>query len=64
MEPTAVTGAANVLGVPVGGPPEGIADAFRAFGEAGYTQLELILWPPTLAALDAMAPVLELLGAD
>lgn len=64
VEPTAVTGAADVLGVPVGGPPEAVADAFRSFGEAGYTQLELILWPPTLAALDAMAPVLELLDAD
>lgn len=64
VEPTPVTGAADVLGVPVRGTVEEIADAFRAFGVAGYTQLELIAWPPTLAALDAMAPVLELLDSD
>jgi len=58
------TGAAAVLGVPVRGTSEEIADAFRAFGAAGFTQLELILWPPTLAALEAMAPVVELLGSD
>jgi len=64
VEPTSVKGAAEVLGVPVSGTSEEIADAFRAFGAAGYTQLELILWPPTLAALDAMAPVLKLLDSD
>ncbi len=63
VEPTRVTGAADVLGVPVRGGSEEIAHAFRGFGAAGYTQLELILWPPTLAALEAMAPVLELLDA-
>jgi alkanesulfonate monooxygenase SsuD/methylene tetrahydromethanopterin reductase-like flavin-dependent oxidoreductase (luciferase family) len=61
VEPTPVTGAADVLGVPVRGSAEEIADALRSFGAAGYTQLELILWPPTLPALEAMAPVLELL---
>jgi len=64
VEPTAVTGAADVLGVPVRGTSEEIADAFRAFGDAGYSQLEVIAWPPTLAALEAMASVLELLDAD
>lgn len=64
VEPTSVSGSADVFGVPVRGTPGEIADAFRAFRGAGYTQLELILWPPTLAALDAMAPVLELLDAD
>jgi alkanesulfonate monooxygenase SsuD/methylene tetrahydromethanopterin reductase-like flavin-dependent oxidoreductase (luciferase family) len=61
VEPTPVTGAAEVLGAPVRGTAEEIADALRSFGAAGYTQLELILWPPTLPALEAMAPVLELL---
>jgi hypothetical protein len=28
------------------------------------TQLEVMLWPQTLAALEALAPVVELLGAD
>ena len=63
VEPTAVTGAADFLGMPVRGTSEEIADALRAFGDAGFTQLELIAWPPTLAALDAMAPVLQLLDA-
>jgi hypothetical protein len=53
-----------VLCLPVRGAAEEIADAFRAFGTAGYTELELAIWPPTLAALEAMAPVLELLDAD
>jgi len=60
VEPTSMTGAADVIGAPVRGTTQEIADAFRAFGEAGFTQLELILWPPTLPALDAIAPVLEL----
>jgi alkanesulfonate monooxygenase SsuD/methylene tetrahydromethanopterin reductase-like flavin-dependent oxidoreductase (luciferase family) len=64
VEPTSVTGAADVLGVPVRGSTEEIADAFRAFGAAGFTQLELLVWPPTLAALEAMAPVVELLDGD
>ena len=64
VEPTPVTGAADVLGVPVRGTPEEIADALRVFGVAGYTQLELILWPPTIAALEALAPALELLASD
>jgi alkanesulfonate monooxygenase SsuD/methylene tetrahydromethanopterin reductase-like flavin-dependent oxidoreductase (luciferase family) len=64
VEPTPVTGAADVLGVPIRGASEEIADALRSFGAAGFTQLELILWPPTLAALEAMAPVIELLDRD
>ena len=64
VEPTAVTGAAEVIGVPVRGSAEEIADALRAFGSGGFTQVEVIVWPPTLAALEAMAPVLELLGGD
>jgi alkanesulfonate monooxygenase SsuD/methylene tetrahydromethanopterin reductase-like flavin-dependent oxidoreductase (luciferase family) len=64
VEPTPITGAADVLGVPVHGSPERIADAFRGFGRAGFTQLEVILWPPTLAALEAMAPVMQFLDRD
>ena len=63
VEPTAVTGAADVIGVPVRGTPEEIADAIRGFEAGGFTQVEVLLWPPTLAALEAMAPVLELLDA-
>ena len=64
VEPTAVTGAAEVIGVPVSGPAGEIADAIRSFGSAGYTQVEVLLWPPTVAALEAMAPVIELLDGD
>jgi alkanesulfonate monooxygenase SsuD/methylene tetrahydromethanopterin reductase-like flavin-dependent oxidoreductase (luciferase family) len=64
VEPTSFTGAEAVLGTPVRGSTEEIADAFRVFGAAGFTNLELVLWPPTLDALDALAPVLELLDAN
>lgn len=64
VEPTSVTGAADVLGTPIRGSAEEIADGFRAFRAGGFTQLEIMLWPPTLAALEAMAPVLELLDRD
>jgi alkanesulfonate monooxygenase SsuD/methylene tetrahydromethanopterin reductase-like flavin-dependent oxidoreductase (luciferase family) len=63
IEPTSMTGAADVLAAPVRGSAEEIADALRAFGAGGLTQLELLLWPRTLSALDAMAPVLEVLDA-
>jgi alkanesulfonate monooxygenase SsuD/methylene tetrahydromethanopterin reductase-like flavin-dependent oxidoreductase (luciferase family) len=64
VEPTAVTGAAEALAVPLRGSAEEIADGLRAFRVAGFTQVEVLLWPRTLAALDAMGPVLELLAAD
>jgi hypothetical protein len=53
-----------VLGTPARGSAEEIADALRVFGVADFTNIELVVWPPTLAADDAMAPVLELLDAD
>ncbi|MEK6719434.1 MAG: LLM class flavin-dependent oxidoreductase [Chloroflexota bacterium] len=64
VEPTSVTGAAEALAVPVRGSPEEIATALRAFGDRGFTQLELILWPPTLTALEALGPVLELMESN
>jgi alkanesulfonate monooxygenase SsuD/methylene tetrahydromethanopterin reductase-like flavin-dependent oxidoreductase (luciferase family) len=64
VEPTSVTGAADVLGYPVRGSAEEIADTFRAFRAGGFTQVEVLLWPRTMAALEAMAPVLEYLAAD
>ena len=39
------------------GDAESIAAAFRTFEDAGYTQLEFLLAPQTVEALDAMAPV-------
>jgi alkanesulfonate monooxygenase SsuD/methylene tetrahydromethanopterin reductase-like flavin-dependent oxidoreductase (luciferase family) len=64
VEPTEVTGAAEALGTPVSGSAEEIVDELRAFHAGGFTQIEILLWPRTLAALEAMAPVLELLDAD
>jgi len=64
VEPTSVTGSEAVLGAPVRGSSEEIADALRAFGAAGFTNIELLVWPPTLAAVDAIAAVIELLDAD
>jgi alkanesulfonate monooxygenase SsuD/methylene tetrahydromethanopterin reductase-like flavin-dependent oxidoreductase (luciferase family) len=64
VEPTDVTGAAEALAVPVRGSAEEVADGLRAFRDGGFTQIEVLLWPRTLAALEAMAPVLELLDAD
>jgi alkanesulfonate monooxygenase SsuD/methylene tetrahydromethanopterin reductase-like flavin-dependent oxidoreductase (luciferase family) len=64
VEPTAITGSAEVLAVPVRGSAEEIADGLRSFRDGGFTQVEVLLWPRTLAALEAMAPVLELLDAD
>ena len=64
VEPTDVTGAAEALAIPVRGSAEEIADGLRAFHAGGFTQIEILLWPRTLAALEAMVPVLELLDAD
>ncbi len=50
--------------MPVRGTAEEITEAFRAFRAGGFTQIEVLLWPRTLAALEAMAPVLEYLDAD
>jgi len=63
VEPTEFTGAEAVLGTPIRGSAEAIAEGLQAFGTAGFTNLELLVWPPKLAALDALAPVLELLDA-
>jgi alkanesulfonate monooxygenase SsuD/methylene tetrahydromethanopterin reductase-like flavin-dependent oxidoreductase (luciferase family) len=58
VEPTSMTGSAEVLGVPIHGSTAEIADGLRAFHAGGFDHLEVVLWPSTLAALDAMAPVL------
>lgn len=64
VEPTDITGAAEAMAAPLQGSAEKIADGLRAFGEGGFTQVEILLWPRTLGALEAMAPVLDLLDAD
>jgi alkanesulfonate monooxygenase SsuD/methylene tetrahydromethanopterin reductase-like flavin-dependent oxidoreductase (luciferase family) len=50
---TAITGSA-----------EQIADAIRGFRDAGYTQLEIMLNPVTVPAVEALAPVLEILDSE
>ncbi|HEY4189686.1 MAG TPA: LLM class flavin-dependent oxidoreductase [Candidatus Limnocylindrales bacterium] len=65
VEPTSMTGSEDQgFGVPIRGSAAEIAAQLRSFGAAGFTRLEVVLWPPTPAALDAMVPVLELLDAD
>jgi alkanesulfonate monooxygenase SsuD/methylene tetrahydromethanopterin reductase-like flavin-dependent oxidoreductase (luciferase family) len=64
VEPTSFTGSAEVLAAPVRGSAEEIADGLRAFRAGGFTHLELLLWPRTLAAVDAMASVLEFLEGN
>jgi alkanesulfonate monooxygenase SsuD/methylene tetrahydromethanopterin reductase-like flavin-dependent oxidoreductase (luciferase family) len=64
VEPTSLTGSEAIFGPPVRGEAEEIADAFRTFAGAGYTNLELVVWPPTLEAVSAIAPVLELLDGS
>jgi hypothetical protein len=46
------------------GPAEEIADPIRTFRDAGFTRLELMFNPGTMAAREALAPVLELARAD
>jgi hypothetical protein len=43
---------------------EEIADAIRSFRDAGFTQLEMMLHPGTVEAVDATAPVLARLDAS
>jgi alkanesulfonate monooxygenase SsuD/methylene tetrahydromethanopterin reductase-like flavin-dependent oxidoreductase (luciferase family) len=51
-------------GEQITGSPERVANAIRAIRDGGYTQVELALTPPTVAGVEALAPVLELLRAD
>jgi alkanesulfonate monooxygenase SsuD/methylene tetrahydromethanopterin reductase-like flavin-dependent oxidoreductase (luciferase family) len=63
VAPLAKAGDAGVSGGAIAGSAPEIADAFRTFRAAGFTQLEFTLQPQSAAALEAMAPVLELLDA-
>jgi len=64
VAPLATGEYAGAFGSAVSGSSEEIADAFRAFRDAGFTQLEFMFEPQTMAALEAMGPVLELLAHD
>jgi alkanesulfonate monooxygenase SsuD/methylene tetrahydromethanopterin reductase-like flavin-dependent oxidoreductase (luciferase family) len=48
----------------ISGSAEEIADAFRSFRDAGFTQLEIMVGPGTIAAFEALAPVVEAIRAD
>ena len=47
----------------ISGTPVQIADRLLPFRDAGYTQVELMFGPGTMEALDALAPVVELVRA-
>ncbi len=64
VAPLATDSYNSVFGRTVTGPAERIADMFRSFRDAGFTQVEFMFEPQTMEALDAMAPVLNLLDAD
>ncbi len=48
---------------PLSGSPAELADALRAFAQAGIAHVQLVLDPNTVAAIEAFAPVLDLLDA-
>ena len=47
--------------VPLGGSPEVLADALRAFARAGISHVQVYLHPNSLAGIEAFAPVLRAL---
>jgi alkanesulfonate monooxygenase SsuD/methylene tetrahydromethanopterin reductase-like flavin-dependent oxidoreductase (luciferase family) len=48
-------------GPPLTGRPDEVAEVFRAFAGAGISHLQVIVWPHTLAGIEAFGPVLEAL---
>jgi alkanesulfonate monooxygenase SsuD/methylene tetrahydromethanopterin reductase-like flavin-dependent oxidoreductase (luciferase family) len=48
----------------VSGSAAEMADRLRSFRDAGFTRVELMFGPGTMAALDALAPVVDLVRAD
>ncbi len=60
VEPTEETGTAEWdLGEPIRGSATEIADELRRFAEMGVTSVEVMTWPQTMTALEALAPVLD-----
>jgi len=49
------------FGIPITGPPAEIAETIDRFKEIGVTRVELMLWPGTRDALDALEPAIGLL---
>ena len=55
---------AGVDALTISGEPERIADNLRAFREVGFTQVDIMIAPGSVEAVEALAPVVELLRAD
>jgi alkanesulfonate monooxygenase SsuD/methylene tetrahydromethanopterin reductase-like flavin-dependent oxidoreductase (luciferase family) len=55
-------GDAAAVAPPIEGPPEVIAETLRRFAEEGIAHVQLVIDPITTGSLEALAPVLELLG--
>ena len=51
----------SAIDPPWQGDPETIADALRAYAREGIAHVQLVLDPITLASLEELAPILELL---
>jgi alkanesulfonate monooxygenase SsuD/methylene tetrahydromethanopterin reductase-like flavin-dependent oxidoreductase (luciferase family) len=54
-------GSAGASNSSISGTPEQIATALRSFREIGFTQVDLMVNPGTIAAVEALVPVVELL---
>ena len=52
-----------MLGTPLHGTAEEIADQFAAFASLGLDEIRTYLWPQSIEAMDAMIPVLAALDA-
>jgi alkanesulfonate monooxygenase SsuD/methylene tetrahydromethanopterin reductase-like flavin-dependent oxidoreductase (luciferase family) len=55
---------AGVRASAISGSAEEIAEAVRSFRDGGFTRLEIMLSPGAVAALEALAPVVEWLHAE
>lgn len=64
VAPLAAAEYTGMFGSAITGSARDIADAFRTFRAAGFTQLEFMLEPQSLPSVEAMAQVLELLDVD
>jgi hypothetical protein len=56
--------AASTEQQPLRGTPEELAEAFHGFAREGISHLQLVLSPSTMASLEALAPVLDILDHD
>ena len=64
VAPLAAAEHVSLFGSAITGSAEEIAATFRTFRDAGFTQLEFMFEPQTMAALEVMGRVLEILRVD